>query len=736
MKAVLGGLALIAAGAAAGSAIAPGDYRLRPPQRQARDTVVYRHRVHTISYPPAEGDSGLVWCVGRRRPVRGTGASWAEKLCAIPDDSTVVWWLLLEPERPETVTITVSSAAFDVRLMLRSAPAGALLAMNDDAAGACDARIRATLLPGRAYYVVVGQHERASGPFAIDIAARDSIVSADRCLTPPLPLQAHSLPAPDTAPFLRLWNAGARAESSAAWSPGRYRQDDRFVVIEGAQTLRDPPLGADSLVSQRWNLKVEERLDTFHLAVRSVVAQTLYLLGPVSTMMGSVTSEPPCQTSTLRALGLPPGEYRVILAGGSRRSARFSAIVGPATGALPTCPTRDVNAVRIDSLSRPFDTSFVAGTAFGEVWDVTDLAGPPGSTALVTVADSTAGRLALRAWDGTTLRTATTELDRCSASLRLTFPHRGLVRLEVSGTINAANGEYRFRVQPAGADTTRGYCRRPDFAARTEPGSVRALAAGVPVRTILGHPDSTYPELLRPAQMLEDSTYALGVRVEGPVPGSWAMVESVAFEPKVWLVTGRGAFGDDDHDRGCSAVLLRDSVVTGEPVIWLVVNSRDRAGTGLFSLRLVPGRMGAPCTATRLAAARAGRFFQVEQVPFVDTLVLEASRAIRGGSLTPDDPRLVVDSTLAEAWLLRVDSVAPGGSLVFDLSSATFDSWLIVIGPDRTLEDDDGGGGTNSRVVYPQAPPGSYRIVVNSWGTDGTGPYTLQVMAVAGGLRK
>ncbi len=76
----------------------------------------------------------------------------------------------------------------------------------------------------------------------------------------------------------------------------------------------------------------------------------------------------------------------------------------------------------------------------------------------------------------------------------------------------------------------------------------------------------------------------------------------------------------------------------------------------------------------------------------------------------------------------RVNLVS-GQTYVIDLMSSNFDPYLIVEDSQgrRITQNDDGGNGLNSRVIFTPRRSGTYRIVVTSYRVRATGNYTLRV---------
>ena len=98
------------------------------------------------------------------------------------------------------------------------------------------------------------------------------------------------------------------------------------------------------------------------------------------------------------------------------------------------------------------------------------------------------------------------------------------------------------------------------------------------------------------------------------------------------------------------------------------------------------------------------------------------------GELTSDDATLD-DGSHYDTWRFRAQA---GHVYAITMSSDAFDTFLVV-GSTAGSEcedcraDDDGGGGTNSRVEYRASSAGTLEIRANSLMADETGAYTIQL---------
>ena len=68
-----------------------------------------------------------------------------------------------------------------------------------------------------------------------------------------------------------------------------------------------------------------------------------------------------------------------------------------------------------------------------------------------------------------------------------------------------------------------------------------------------------------------------------------------------------------------------------------------------------------------------------------------------------------------------------GESITIEMVSEEFDTYLLLIGPEEQViaQDDDGNGGTNSRIMVILPTTGTYQIIANSHTAGATGQYTL-----------
>jgi hypothetical protein len=102
---------------------------------------------------------------------------------------------------------------------------------------------------------------------------------------------------------------------------------------------------------------------------------------------------------------------------------------------------------------------------------------------------------------------------------------------------------------------------------------------------------------------------------------------------------------------------------------------------------------------------------------------LPAGTSLRsGGSLELDAPVTGLASGEAHSYQL---AIAQAGRVVIEMGSADFDAVLeLHRDGSRVAEDDDGGGGTDARILA-DVQPGTYTVVAKSFGGDAGGLYEL-----------
>ena len=189
-----------------------------------------------------------------------------------------------------------------------------------------------------------------------------------------------------------------------------------------------------------------------------------------------------------------------------------------------------------------------------------------------------------------------------------------------------------------------------------------------------------------------------------------AVVTSVEFDPYV-IVTGPSGEETENDDFGSSREVSLAEAIASQSGTWRVqVTSYESGQTGAYAL-VVTSRMRTDAT--------------VLEEEFTVTGELPAGpTASVTGILDAEDPKRS-DESWYEGWSIDAQM---GDRAVFLLKSPDFDAYLTLVSPTgRAFNDDDGGGGTDSRIDMTFDEAGRWTVVANTLNAGDTGGYTLSV---------
>jgi len=174
--------------------------------------------------------------------------------------------------------------------------------------------------------------------------------------------------------------------------------------------------------------------------------------------------------------------------------------------------------------------------------------------------------------------------------------------------------------------------------------------------------------------------------------------------------SGNRLANNDDSGENCNARLTY--VLPQAANYRVYANSSAPAELGEFRLSLGRGKAATPADSVCRGFGRVAGLIQVGQTVT--------------GSLSATDPVLPADSTYYQRWILPV---TPNQAFTVDLESADFDSYIILTRGrgDKVVDNDDGGGGCNARLVYTATDDHPLRIVVNTASKHQMGRFTLRV---------
>jgi len=176
--------------------------------------------------------------------------------------------------------------------------------------------------------------------------------------------------------------------------------------------------------------------------------------------------------------------------------------------------------------------------------------------------------------------------------------------------------------------------------------------------------------------------------------------------------SGNSLARNDDSGEKCNARLTFVPPAAGNYRVY--ANSSAQAELGEYKLTLTRGAARAAADTVCRGFGRVAGMIDVGQ-----TIT---------GNLTSDDPELTSDSTYYQRWILPVK---PNQAFTVDLESTDFDAfvWLTRGRGDKIIDNDDGGGGCNARLVYTAQDDHPLRIMVNTASRPRrqTGRFTLRV---------
>jgi pre-peptidase len=186
------------------------------------------------------------------------------------------------------------------------------------------------------------------------------------------------------------------------------------------------------------------------------------------------------------------------------------------------------------------------------------------------------------------------------------------------------------------------------------------------------------------------------------------------FDANVLLAdaSGNSLARNDDSGEVCNARLTY--VLPQAANYRLYANSSAPAELGEFRLSLARGKAATPADTVCRGFGRVAGLIAVGQTVT--------------GTLAATDPEFPGDSTYFQRWILPV---TPNQPFTVDLESNDFDAYIILTRGrgDKVVENDDGGGGCNARLVYTAPDDHPLRVVVNTASRPPrqTGRFTLRV---------
>ena len=169
------------------------------------------------------------------------------------------------------------------------------------------------------------------------------------------------------------------------------------------------------------------------------------------------------------------------------------------------------------------------------------------------------------------------------------------------------------------------------------------------------------------------------------------------------------------------------TATSNNPSFITITAGASGSGSGTVSYSVTANTTNSSRTGTLTVA---GQTFTVTQAAAsgggCTTTPISVGQTVNGALSTTDC--LAGDGSFYDAYTFAGTS----GQQVAIAMSAGFDTYLLLLSPDGSVlaQDDDGGGGTNSRIPATSGfitlpAGGTYTIIANSFAASVTGPYTL-----------
>jgi len=189
-----------------------------------------------------------------------------------------------------------------------------------------------------------------------------------------------------------------------------------------------------------------------------------------------------------------------------------------------------------------------------------------------------------------------------------------------------------------------------------------------------------------------------------------AVVSSVDFDPYVIAIAPSGEqFENDDYGESSDVALVQ--TVAGEGGAWRVrVTSYETGESGDYAV---------------VYATRQRTDSETLDEEFTVSGAIPADRAASVSGTLDENDSAREDGSWYEAWSIDLEA---GSNVLFLLTSPDFDAYLTLVSPTRrAFSDDDGAGGTDSRLDMAVDESGRWTVVANTLEAGESGDYTLSV---------
>jgi hypothetical protein len=183
---------------------------------------------------------------------------------------------------------------------------------------------------------------------------------------------------------------------------------------------------------------------------------------------------------------------------------------------------------------------------------------------------------------------------------------------------------------------------------------------------------------------------------------------SSAFGPRIALFAVNGVDSLTGNVGAAETATATGLLAPG--TYWIAVGGKTPTASGNYALSV---------TLTPIADALCSA------ASTISTITPATTPTVINGALQISDCRIVVQGSFADVYKLSVASTA---NVQMDVASTAFNAQVILVDSNFTFiqGDDNGGGGTNARILR-TLTAGTYYVLASSFGVGDQGNYTLTV---------
>lgn len=307
------------------------------------------------------------------------------------------------------------------------------------------------------------------------------------------------------------------------------------------------------------------------------------------------------------------------------------------------------------------------------------------------------------------------------AELSVTLPHAGTFLIVANSVASAATGSYTMSLRSGGGGRpgpNPGNNPGNNNGGRVSEGAEFDLGSATPVRS----GQTVNGTLTRSDTRRNDGSYTDSYVYNGRAGEQLTIsLNARGFQPWIVVDEPNGPFREHSAT-GRTGQLTVTLPRTTQYII--LANSVDQGAVGAYTMSVQGSGGGGGVTPSQPNSGGGSGGGDISAMD-VRSLPRIATGQALSGRLTTSD-YVITDGSYADGFVYRGRA---GEQITVTLRSPDFDTYLVVDEPDGPFRqtDDDGAGGTDSRLTVTLPRSGTYLIVANSIGSPNTGRYSIQV---------